>query len=497
VSRLRPIPCPSSRILGVGEALVQVGFFDEPELQFADGSHIDVRAGIFAFGTLDRGAPAAPVPIRVGIVGTPATVRGVVEWLDRCAAGIAAADTKLKDLRPSFPGMTETTFGTKLEIAHASNRAVPDRDLRELLAASDPMKGIVQSFLDHARDLASRGTLNVLVIAPPAEVFALGDAKTPADDVLDEGAEAEPSPYTACFHDRFKAAALELGIPCQLVRPDTYGGGTTAKSGHRRPSLQDEATRAWNFHTALYYKAGAVPWRLVRNSASLSTCHVGVSFFRTINGDRVLASVAQVFDERGEGVIVQGGNARIDKDDRSPHLTALDAQKLVLEALGAYRREHRTLPARMVVHKTSYFDAAEIDGCRAAADELNIDVLDLISLRRSRVRLFREGTYPVLRGTTLTFDERSGLVYLRGSVPQFRTYPGMYVPTSLEFQLAHGDVSAHEVGKELLDLSKLNFNNTQFDGGEPITVRAARRVGDILKHVSPERQVQSRFRFFT
>ena len=34
-----------------------------------------------------------------------------------------------------------------------------------------------------------------------------------------------------------------------------------------------------------------------------------------------------------------------------------------------------------------------------------------------------------------------------------------------------------ELAKELVGLSKLNFNNTQFDTGDPITIRAARRVG--------------------
>jgi hypothetical protein len=48
----------------------------------------------------------------------------------------------------------------------------------------------------------------------------------------------------------------------------------------------------------------------------------------------------------------------------------------------------------------------------------------------------------------------------------------------------------------MLSLSKLNWNNTQFDGGEPITVRAARRVGDILKCVAEGGKVQPTFRFF-
>jgi hypothetical protein len=73
----------------------------------------------------------------------------------------------------------------------------------------------------------------------------------------------------------------------------------------------------------------------------------------------------------------------------------------------------------------------------------------------------------------------------------------MYVPTPLEFERAHGESSPNDIARELLDLSKLNFNNTQFDGAEPVTVRAARRVGDILKHVEDGRLRQSRFRFFT
>jgi hypothetical protein len=63
--------------------------------------------------------------------------------------------------------------------------------------------------------------------------------------------------------------------------------------------------------------------------------------------------------------------------------------------------------------------------------------------------------------------------------------------------LDEGETSSSELAKELLGLSKLNFNNTQFDTGDPITVRAARRVGDILKHVPGDKKVNSRFRYFT
>jgi len=474
---------------------MKLSLIDEPELQFADGTHVDVRAGIAAFGTLDRGDAAVPVPIRVGLVGSQECADGVAAWLDACSRGIAATERRLRDLRPKFPGMTNDAFGTTLELKQSSTRAITRRELAEALAAPDPLREILNVFFEHARDVTARGGIDVLVIAPPVEVFAISDGVT--DEAAEDRNEAPGRERQPDFHDVFKARALELPVPCQIVRPDTYGGGSTRRAGRRQPSLQDEATRAWNFHTALYYKAGGVPWRLVRDPKELTSCYVGLAFFESLARDRLLTSVAQVFNERGEGVVVQGGNARVDKEDRTPHLNSKDACELLVNAVASYRREHKTTPARLVVHKTSVFDQVELDGCRAAAKEVRVELLELISIRRGGTRLLRTGTYPVLRGTTLAFDDASGLVYLRGSVPQFRTYPGMYVPSSLEFIRADGEASPLALAREILELSKLNFNNTQFDGGQPITIRAARRVGDILKRIAEGRPVQSRFRFFT
>ena len=103
----------------------------------------------------------------------------------------------------------------------------------------------------------------------------------------------------------------------------------------------------------------------------------------------------------------------------------------------------------------------------------------------------------MVRGTALLFDEKSGVVYLKGTVPFFHVYPGAYIPRALEFIREDGETSAAELAKELVGLSKLNFNNTQFDTGDPIRIRGARRVGDILKHVDSTKSVHARFRYFT
>jgi hypothetical protein len=135
------------------------------------------------------------------------------------------------------------------------------------------------------------------------------------DQEIDEGSETARADHRSgpAFHDVLKAEGMGLGVPIQMVRPSTYTGERKRNNRRRGSSapLQDEATRAWNLHTALYYKAGGVPWRLLRSAADLSTCFVGVSFYRSLDGERLLTSVAQVFNERGEGVIVKGAQVQL------------------------------------------------------------------------------------------------------------------------------------------------------------------------------------------
>jgi hypothetical protein len=483
--------------------VVKLQIIEEPRLAFHQNKmHVDIRAGLSAFGAFDKGGAGVPIPIRLGVIGTTATVDGVRDWLEQCKNGVASGEEKLTTLRPPFPGMTEQVFGTSLELSDTATRTITRHELTAALGKSEQLRHLAETFMQHARDLAGKSGLHVMVVAPPPEVFALGDApqasvSDPPIDELQEPAPEQlaPSPSTLNFHDLFKAQAIDLQLPCQVLRPDTYGSSAAGRTRGRR--LQDKATTAWNFHTALYYKAGGVPWRLARQPSTLTTCYVGVSFFKSLAGDKLMTSVAQVFDERGEGLVVQGGSASYDKDDRSPHLSAEDAQELLAGGLATYRREHKTMPARLVMHKTSYFNVQEKEGFTRAAEDEKLEVLDLVTVRRSGARVLRAGDSPMVRGTAMLFDEKSGIVYLKGTVPYFQVYPGAYIPRALEFIREDGETGASELARELIELSKLNFNNTQFDTGDPITVRAARRVGDILKHVPSGKKVNSRFRYFT
>jgi hypothetical protein len=470
----------------------------EPELEFfGGGRHIDIRYGLADYGPLDAGTELAPRTIRVGLVGTPATIEGAREWLDRCRDGIDAGTRRQPNLHPGFPGFSpETPFRATLAFDATIEREIHQRDFIALgkNTARAVVEGAVELFMGEMAHVVDKGTVDVFVCAvPPALLELMGTPETP-DPTDDSEIVPDEAPD---FRRLLKSRAMRLKTPIQLVLPGTYARSGRARSSFERErQLQDEATRAWNFHTALYYKAGGTPWRLVRDASALTTCYVGVSFYRSRDLTTISTSIAQVFNERGEGIIVRGAAVAVSKDDRQTHLSETDARQLLVDALGRYRREHKTLPARVVLYKTSPFDTAELGGFTAALDELGIDSADLLSVGSGDARLFRRGAYPPLRGTYVALDERNLLLYTRGSVDFYRTYPGPYVPQPLAIRCEQTDLGPRELAEEALALTKMNWNNTQFDGYWPITVRAAREVGNILKYVGADEPVEARYAYY-
>ena len=480
---------------------------DEPELEFGGGSrHIDPRFGISNYGPADLGAVGAPRAIRVGLIGPADQLGGLRAWLERCREPIAAKDERYPHLFPEFPGCDiDRGLHTTLVFSDRNTRAISDRDLRALARASraQALSIAVNVYADEITALADENRVDVLLIARPEQLadttrragHTAAGAEEPATAVADPAGEApgaDPAlPQFANFHDMLKARLLQVRQPIQIIRRSTWDESVPPPAGHSR---QDEASRAWNLHVALYYKAGGVPWRLPRNSADLTACYVGVAFYRNSGSATLDTSVAQVFNERGDGVIVRGGPARVSRDDLQPHLSQDDGHALLLNALDTYHREHRTLPARVVLHKTSSFTAAEVNGFQAAADERRLDTLELSWITGSEgARLFRPGAAPPLRGTLLTLSDHEIVLYTKGSVEFYSTYPGMYVPQPIGIRPAQPIRSARDIGCETLALTKMNWNQTRLDGRHPVTLRTANQVKAILRFCAPDQAIATRY----
>lgn len=493
-----------------------VEYIREPHLEFAGHFlHVDKKTGLAEHGPFGRVDPALhPSQINIGIVGTRATVELCERWIDECRGRIetdkrqktkppvpddpeedfnedAVVEALVKGLTPDFVGMNaDSSFATTTVTSDRWRSTFQEREAKVIAEHVDPVQRVERAtdlLADHIERLATAAPRpNVILVALP--------------EVLLEGSTVAQLGDGSWLNLRrgLKARSMKWGVPIQIVREDTLSG--------KKAALQDRATRAWNFSTALYFKAGGIPWR--GHGLEPDACYIGVTFYQAENADgrQVMRSgVAQAFDYLGQGVVLRGEPFEWDVDElgKSPHLTQSHAHDLVEKTLREYRKISRLPPRRVVVHKSSRFWGAdhgqynELDGFFSGIEAVNPDAsIDLVTLARSNVRLARIGQYPPVRGTFALIENEYPIIYTHGFTPYFDTYPGVHVPDPWTILERHGDSGMRELATELLALTKMNVNNAAFSDGTPITLAFSRMVSEVLKQVGPGMPVRSEYSFY-
>jgi hypothetical protein len=475
--------------------------FDEPMLEFGDGGqHCDPRQGLREFGPLQ---PRWGDVVRVGVIGTEDTVGGFTEFLAETARGIDSDNKQLINLNPDFPGLgNQNPFRCKFEVPDGATATLSRRQVnavKEIGRHDQAVRHAVELITSQISALTECSAKpDVIVLALPIPLIEkLVNAKS--EEQL-EGAEEEDDTDDALnFRDLLKAKTLHFDVPTQIVWPDTWDDAVKIPRKIKRESnrqTQAKATRAWNLLNALFYKAGKVPWRLLPDQAEYRTSFLGIGFYRDLDGQQLWTSTAQMFDERGKGLILRGARAQTETKGRHPYLTALDAEELVAQSITAYKAHHRHVPARVVVLKPSRFRPEEAEGIDAALKKSSIEMADLLWVQESSpIAVLRDGNYPVLRGTFIDLNGK-GLLYTRGSVPYYGTYPGLRVPRPL-LLVPHENTDSAILTLAKDVLAKVNWNTTQFDQKLPAPIKAAREVGRILKHVDFGTAVSPDFRKYT
>jgi len=156
----------------------------------------------------------------------------------------------------------------------------------------------------------------------------------------------------------------------------------------------------------------------------------------------------------------------------------------------------RQAARRVVVHKTSQYWPKEREGFRSALSN-RVAHYDLLSLsRQSTVRLITTSKYPPLRGTRFSI-ENLDFVYTTGFLTELSEYHGLHVPAPLRVSDHVGQDTPREVLlKEVLILTKLNWNSARLGGLLPITIKFSELVGDVLREIPPDREPLPQFKFY-
>jgi hypothetical protein len=103
---------------------------------------------------------------------------------------------------------------------------------------------------------------------------------------------------------------------------------------------------------------------------------------------------------------------------------------------------------------------------------------------------------PVRRGTTWIRSKRSAYLYASGFKERLGTYDGWETPVPLRIDIQHGEADILQVCKDILGLTKFNYNACKLGESEPVTVGFSDQVGEILLSNPGVTQTRPNFKYY-
>lgn len=477
----------------------------EPTLLFGHGQAIeDPRDGLTLFGPLDEGKPYG---IRAGVIGRKDGIRRFKEWVERIQGPISNEKPQLS--RPPFPGF-EAAFRIPWDPQPALESVIPDDELGCMFLDDRHQRVYKTVDVYSSRILEAineeETKVDIWFVIVPDEVYKYCRPKSVVEEQLRVEAEGKMKPrmaqkaqtgtflfdqmnedavpyqYEVNFHNQLKARLLKDAVLTQIIKESTIAHNDFRNKfdqpTRRLDALQSEI--AWNMSTTTFYKAGGRPWKI--DSIREGVCYIGIVFKQDENNPdpRSACCAAQMFLDSGDGIVFKGAVGPWHTPGRGDfHLSRNAAKEVVELAIRSYKKKWDKPPKELFLHGKVRFDDDEWMGFQEAVDSTT----NLIGVRirdESDFKLYRKEDHPTLRGLAYIRDNRTAYLWTKGFTPRLQTYPGREVPKPLLIDVCRGHVEIETVLADIMALTKLNYNTCIFADGEPVTLKFADAVGEIL-----------------
>lgn len=501
-----------------GWSLIHV---DEPMLSFGFNQKTEhPKDGLFLYGP-----PASnlnPARMDVGVIGTAEGIRRYETWVKSLASIIAAPETGREENKTMWPGF-EAAFGAPWPSKPFAAITIDGDLLSRRIRSEDRHEAIFKAvdvygdaLRKYLREQEARPQFWFAVISEEVHRYGRPKSIVPRDQrekssgtigrraaksilsggslFVEEMEAAALYQYELNFHNQLKARLLDTGQVIQVVRETTLTP-SEFEDGVRR-SLQDPASVAWNLATTSFYKAGGRPWRVAEVRDGV--CYVGLVFklIENAKGRDNACCGAQMFLDSGEGVVFKGAvGPWFSATDNSFHLSREKAAELMGMIIDSYKEMHGRPPAELFIHGKTWLEKEEWEGFQSTVPP-ETKLVGIRVRRQNELKLFRYGSRPVLRGTAILVSDRRAYLWTTGFTPRLNTYPGREVPNPITVDIVNGDADLRQVLKDLMALTKLNFNNAGFADGLPVTLRFADLTGEILTAGPTDVAAPLPFRFY-
>jgi len=481
----------------------------EPMLLFGHNQSMeDPRDGLTLFNPLDE---SKTYGIRAGVIGTQSGIDRYKKWVARIQTPIIETDKSGKAVshRPFFPGF-ETAFRVPWKPEPFLQLVIPDGELEKYLYLGERYIRVYKTVSVYVeRILAAKRNLDEQVdiwfVIVPENVWQKCRPQSTVEASLriettekrnprnarrlqaepsffeEDNIAAIPYHYEVQFHNQLKARLLRDKILSQIIRETTIAPNDFLDQ-FDRPTRQvdDESAIAWNLSTAVFYKAGGRPWKI--SQIRDGVCYVGLAFKQDeLNADpRSACCAAQMFLDSGDGVVFKGALGPWHTSGRGDYHLSRDAARSVIGmAIDCYRDNKGYPPKELFIHGKVRFDQNEWSGFRDAVDE-KTNIVGVRIRSENGFKIFTKGRLAVLRGLSYVRDDRTAFLWTKGFIPRLNTYPGRGVPNPLLIDVCRGDAKIQTVLKDILALTKINYNACIFADGMPVTLKFADAVGEIL-----------------
>ena len=298
------------------------------------------------------------------------------------------------------------------------------------------------------------------------------------NDILREAYQFEVN-----FHNQLKAKLLEEKIITQIIRESKIAYEELWENEDKiELEKKFDSAKAWNISTTLYYKSGGLPWRLgeVRDNV----CYLGLVYKKldTNENSRNACCAAQMFLDSGDGMVFRGNIGPWYNPQKNEfHLSKEDAIDIITQSLEAFKNYSPTnsYPNEVFIHAKTYFEDDEWDGFLDAAT--NKCKIIGVRIRDDRAfKLYRDFSYCIPRGSCLIYDTNRAYLWTRGFITRLQTQLGLETPNPLNVEITRGESNIETVCKDILALTKLNYNTCSFADGSPVTLKFAESIGEVL-----------------
>lgn len=497
-----------------------VTILPEPPLEFRYGQAVeDPHDGLSLFGPVDADSSQHPQSVSYCVIGTPAGLEHFRAFSAEFRRPQYPEPGKSTALWPVFPGF-EAAFACEWPAgptrAFEIDANLLDSESRDL-DANKRAAAVVDRYLAEISRLVQRDDrIDLVICIVPDTVYARCRplSRIPTQLATGHGVSGKTRrereagqrdlwnsydpkiyQYSVDFRRQIKARCMQFGIPIQIVRESTLLTDSAAASSRR--GLTPLSDRIWNLSVAIYYKAGGKPWRL--STTREGVCYIGLAYRRKdpTSMRPEAACAAQMFLDSGDGIVFMGRFGPWYSARRgSFHLSKSAARELLAGTLKTYEELEGPPLREIFLHCRSGIGREEFDGFAEACPP-GVKLTGIrVQRDRAQVRLLREGTRPVLRGTFWKLNDRTGLLWASGYKPRLATYDGWETPAPLRIDVQHGNADIMQVATDILGLTKLNYNACRLGEGEPVTVGFSDAVGEILVSNPAAKDRSPKFKFY-